>query len=327
MAYSRDLERFFGPRHYAFQFAEAPSSCSTTSTILARRVLVERQELHRPDWREPAAVRAQPAGHNSSATTRSSCRCTFRCSHQDAANPSDNTLDRRALLELLSGRPHTVSFAGHMHTTEHHYLGADQGFAGPVPHHHHVLTAASGSWWCGPPDRNGTPCADSIDGTPNGFHVLSVDGSSYTTRFVPAFSKSASQMRVMVDGPHRRVAAQTDRRFPCTSWTAARSSPTSSMADQRLRSPARSSARLGAAAHAADFGPGSFDQRTFRPAGAVRKPWVEAAPSTHLWKTPVPAGLKAGAYSVSVRAVDEYGRQHVAHTVLEIAATRASATT
>ena len=61
--------------------------------------------------------------------------------------------------------------------------------------------------------------------------------------------------------------------------------------------------------------------------GAVRKPWVEATPSTHLWKTPVPAGLKAGAYSVRVRAVDEYGRQHVAHTVLEIAATGASAAT
>ena len=54
--------------------------------------------------------------------------------------------------------------------------------------------------------------------------------------------------------------------------------------------------------------------------GAVRKPWVEATPSTHLWKVPVPAGLKAGAYSVRVRAVDEYGRQHVAYTVLEIGA-------
>ena len=61
--------------------------------------------------------------------------------------------------------------------------------------------------------------------------------------------------------------------------------------------------------------------------GAGRKPWVEAAPSTHLWKTPVPAGLKAGAYSVRVRAVDEYGRLHIAHTVLEVAATQAASAT
>jgi hypothetical protein len=60
---------------------------------------------------------------------------------------------------------------------------------------------------------------------------------------------------------------------------------------------------------------------------AVRKPWVEATPSTHLWKVPVPAGLKAGAYSVRVRAVDEYGRQHVAHTVLEIVASTTAAAT
>jgi hypothetical protein len=61
--------------------------------------------------------------------------------------------------------------------------------------------------------------------------------------------------------------------------------------------------------------------------GAVRKPWVEAAPSTHLWKAPLPAGLETGAYRVRVRAVDEYGRQHVAHTVLEVAATQASTAT
>jgi hypothetical protein len=61
--------------------------------------------------------------------------------------------------------------------------------------------------------------------------------------------------------------------------------------------------------------------------GAVRKSWVEAAASSHLWKTPVPPGIKPGAYSVKVRAVDEYGRQHVAHIVLEIAATGASAAT
>ena len=51
-------------------------------------------------------------------------------SHHDDANPADNTPDRRALLELLSGRPHTVRLAGHMHTTEHHYLGAEKDLPG-----------------------------------------------------------------------------------------------------------------------------------------------------------------------------------------------------
>ena len=44
--------------------------------------------------------------------------------YHDPASPADNTADCRALLALLSGRPHTVSFSGHMHPSEHHYLGA-----------------------------------------------------------------------------------------------------------------------------------------------------------------------------------------------------------
>ena len=95
----------------------------------------------------------------------------------DPANPADNTADCRALLALLSGRPHTVSFSGHMHTSEHHHLGAEHGFAGPGRHHHQVLAAASGSWWGGPRDGCGMPNAVCPDGTPNGFHVLSVDGA------------------------------------------------------------------------------------------------------------------------------------------------------
>src|SRR5262249_12726282 len=76
-----------------------------------------------------------------------------------------------------------------------------------------VLTAACGSWWSGPRDQRGIPCADSTDGTPNGFHVLSVDGNRYTTRFVPAASKARTQLRVLVDGPHRS-AREPDRRRP-----------------------------------------------------------------------------------------------------------------
>jgi hypothetical protein len=322
-------KRFFGPRHYAFQFAgttfilldnvyhfgrgmSPPNGASYVGRIGEHQLRFVRNLLAHIDREQLVVVSMHIP----------------LVSHQDPSSPSDSTIDRRALLELLSGRPHTVSFAGHMHTTEHHYLGSEEGFAGPIPHHHHVLTAASGSWWCGPRDRNGTPCADSVDGTPNGFHVLSVDGSNYTTRLVPAFSKSRSQMRVMVEGPHCRAAAQV------------RSSvPIHLIGDcEIIANVFDGGPRTTATCEIIGSGTGPLPmQRAFaqdpsinelfaRP-GAVRKPWVEATSSTHLWKTPVPVCLKAGAYSVRVRAVDEYGRQHVAHTVLEIAATGASAAT
>jgi hypothetical protein len=61
----------------------------------------------------------------------------------DSKDPGTNTTDRAAFLKLLAGRPNTFSLSGHTHTTEHHYLGAEDGFTGPAPHHHHVLTLDS----------------------------------------------------------------------------------------------------------------------------------------------------------------------------------------
>ncbi|HZZ21161.1 MAG TPA: metallophosphoesterase N-terminal domain-containing protein [Roseiarcus sp.] len=69
--------------------------------------------------------------------------------------PYQNLQDREAFFALFEGRRHTVSFAGHTHTTEHHYYAAADGWKGATPHHHHVLTALSGSWWSGPFDHRG----------------------------------------------------------------------------------------------------------------------------------------------------------------------------
>ena len=116
----------------------------------------------------------------------------------DPDDPSTNTADRSKFLGLLEGRK-TVSFSGHTHTTEHHYFGAAEGFMGSAPHHHHVLTAVSGSWWSGPLDRRGIASADSRDGTPHGFHILSINHGGYTTRFVPANEPNGRQMRISIE--------------------------------------------------------------------------------------------------------------------------------
>ena len=88
--------------------------------------------------------------------------------YEDPTHPSDNTTNAAILLEILSRRPNTVSFSGHSHTTEHHYLRPARGLHAARPHHHHVLTAACGSWWSGPADTVGVPQSVSRDGTPRG---------------------------------------------------------------------------------------------------------------------------------------------------------------
>ena len=132
----------------------------------------------------------------------------------DGADPATNTVNRADFLKLLAGRPNTLSLSGHTHTTEHHYFGAEDGFAGPSPHHHHVMTAVSGSWWSGPYDHRGIAVADSRDGSPNGFHILSIDGRSVTTRFQPANEPHARQMRIVLDAEFHRDRKGALQRIP-----------------------------------------------------------------------------------------------------------------
>ncbi len=127
--------------------------------------------------------------------------------------PYQNLQNREAFFSLFEGRRFTVSFAGHTHTTEHHYFDAADGWKGAAPLHQHILTTLSGSWWSGPFDHRGVPSADSRDGTPNGFHILSVDGLSYKTRFVPAKEPDGRQLRLSIDSRFHGVGKDADRDF------------------------------------------------------------------------------------------------------------------
>jgi C terminal of Calcineurin-like phosphoesterase/N terminal of Calcineurin-like phosphoesterase len=243
----------------------------------------------------------------------------------DPDEPSMNVADRAEFLALLSGRK-TVSFSGHTHTTEHHYFGATGGFMGSTPHHHHVLTAVSGSWWSGPLDRRGIASADSRDGTPHGFHILSVDRDSYTTRFVPANEPNGRQMRISLDanfhfGPDvfRDFRAGQLRGSPLSKDQLASVTLVVNVFDGGPETtvvykigtntpiPMKQETR-----------PDPFVQEIFARNRETVKPWVKAEPSSHIWVARLPASLEAGAHAIDVHVVDEYGRDHHDSLILEV---------
>jgi hypothetical protein len=246
----------------------------------------------------------------------------------DAAN---NTVDTKDFLAAIGTHPNTVSFCGHTHTNEHWYFGAADGYAadgqpGGV-HHHHILAAVSGSWWSGPFDARGIPMALQSDGSPNGFHILSVDGEGYTTTLVPAHDPARGQMRVMLDSQLHGVDHDVIRDYHAGALL------TGPIGVDQL-----ASTRL--VVNFFDGGPRSkvevsvggrpyqvfakverldpFVVEVYDRNRDTKKSWVEAAKSSHIWQGGFPHDLGIGTHRVAVRATDEYGRAHATSIVLEV---------
>ncbi len=238
-----------------------------------------------------------------------------------------NLVNKQALFELFEGRRYTVSFSGHTHTTEHHYFDAGDGWKGAAPHHHHVLTALSGSWWSGPYDHRGVAAADSRDGTPNGFHILSVDGVSYTTRFVPAKEPNGRQMRLSIDSRFHGISKDADRDFrqvrllgsPVPRDALSASTLIANVFDGGDKS--KVTMTIGDRAPVAmtrRARPDPFVEEVFARNEATKKSWVKAEVSSHIWTARLPSDLEPGAYRVIVEAINEYGRPVTGRLTLEV---------
>ncbi len=247
----------------------------------------------------------------------------------DPNDRSTNTADCGDFLKLLAGRPNTLSVSGHTHTTEHHYFGAEDGFAGPSPHHHHVLTAVSGSWWSGPYDHRGIAVADSRDGSPNGFHILSIDGPHYTTRFQSASEPNDRQMRIVLDSIFHDDRKEVYNQYRMGELLGSPLPQTRVPATDVIVNVFDGGPRTSVEYRIGDRAPVAM-QRVVRPDPFVhevfarnettKKPWVKAEPCSHIFAARLPADLAAGTHCVSVRVLDEYGREHRDHLIVEVTA-------
>ncbi len=244
------------------------------------------------------------------------------------AGPADrvHTENGGEILSLLADYPHVYSVAGHTHTAEHMYLD-ESGLANENGRfHHHILSTVSGSWWSGPFDERGIPVALQSDGTPNGYNILTVDNVSPTVRFKAAGFDPDYQMRITFDHAFHSDTPNGLRDFRH-----------GELFDSRMTESQTASTFL--YVNLFDGGPKStvsyrLDEGEFIEMSRVQAPspaflelanrnadsmksWVQPYPSTHLWSTRLPQ-LKAGAYTLEARAVDEFGREHTAFRVIEI---------
>jgi hypothetical protein len=241
--------------------------------------------------------------------------------------PGVSNTDTPALLAAVATHPNCISFSGHTHTNEHWYLDADGKPAATGHHHHHVLSAVSGSWWSGPDDIRGIPVALATDGSPNGFHLLSVDGNKATTQLIPAHDPAQSLLRIVLDSQMHQDGPELLHEYKAgallTGPIATGQAGSTRVVVNFFEGGPRSTVELavgggGFAAMRRTQRIDPFVQEVYGRHAAERKPWVKPELSSHLWQATLPAGLAAGTHRLAVRARDEHGRLHEAHLVLEV---------
>jgi hypothetical protein len=328
------LETFkslYGPPYYAFEYADALF------------VVLDNIEYQGNGQSDPGDVRGN-GGYIANIGRRQLAwleaelshvprdRLIFLAMHSPletyvADAPGITTQDRRDLFKLLSGRPNLYAVAGHTHTTEHLYFDREDGFAGPGEFHHHVLSTVSGTWWSGPFDTRGIPTTDQRDGTPNGYHVLEVDGTRATVRYKAAGYPDDYQMRIVFDVAHHGLRDYGMRDFRAGELFDGRFSVEQVPAAEVLVNLFDGGPRS-TVVFRIDEGPELPMLRVSRPDPYIvelfsrNRDTVQtqrgAGPSSHLFSADLPDELGPGTYTLSVRATDEFGREHHGHTILEI---------
>jgi 3',5'-cyclic AMP phosphodiesterase CpdA len=226
--------------------------------------------------------------------------------------------DRQELYRLIEKRPFCISISGHTHHHEHRYIKQEDGWLGPEPHHHIINVTVCGSWWSGAPDERGIPHAMMADGAPNGYSIISFDGTKYRLDFKAAGRPADYQMQI-----HAPEAVPLDKLAETTVYVnvfnASERSRVEMSVDDRDWKPMNQARQVD-----------PHYQQVFDAEAAVlaQSPaWRELPKpkeSSHLWKATLPVQVGMGPHLVRIRATDVNGDVHNDQRVIRVEAPAAA---
>ncbi len=229
-----------------------------------------------------------------------------------AANtPRVEVANREELFRLIENRPHTFSIAGHMHYHRHVFFDRSTGWRGETPHHQVICATVSGDWWRGTPDELGIPHTTMRDGTPNGYSIVTFDGRRVSMRFKAARRPADYQMNIYAPDEVSTAEASDTEVLANVFAGSARS-----RVEMRLGAsgPWRSMERI----QAQDPAIAAIKQAETSDAPPRGRPLTRVIPSSHLWRTTLPANPPPGTHLIHVRETDVFGQNHTGLRLIRV---------
>ena len=218
--------------------------------------------------------------------------------------------DRQELYRLIEQRPFCMSVSGHTHYHQHRFITRKDGWRGPEPHHHVINVTVCGSWWAGAPDDRGIPHTMMKDGAPNGYSIISFDGSDYRLDFKAAGRPADYQMRISL--PESVVAGQDP---PTTAFVNVFNGSERSTVEMRIDGQPWEAMEKTVAVDPAYAKIVEADKnnkaKTWRNLPAPMK-------SGHLWSGQLPTALDPGTHVMEVKTVDMHGQTHYGRRIFRV---------
>ena len=151
-----------------------------------------------------------------------------------------------------------------------------------------------------------------MDGTPNGYHIMSVTGSTYSVSYRAAGKPDARQMRITIEKPDEKklesripLSMVSDFKVVVNLFDGGENSSVSCRIDNREPFSLK---------HV--FGIDTVTFKSYENTGSFIS--GREIPSTHIWSGTFDRHIKTGVHRITVLAVDEYGRNHSGLKIFEV---------
>lgn len=223
--------------------------------------------------------------------------------------PLVNVSDRQELYRLIEQRPFTMSISGHTHTHEHRYITLEDGWRGPKPHHHVINITVCGSWWSGEPDQKGIPHAMTSDGVPNGYSIITFDGSKYRLSYKAARRPTDFQMNIVLPDSVR-FSEVSSTELVANVFNATPNAAVKYQVNDGQWLEMKRDLRADPLLQRIIAEEAKIENKTWR---NLSKP----GPSRHIWVAKL-AQLSEGTYSIRVRATEPDGTTYEGNQILRV---------